>query len=234
MKETELDHQRFAEEEGGSSGEGSAGEANAGTESEPVVPVPEELLREKQEKDEAAAPPPEGPPAEPEPEPVSIEPEPEQEPDAGGGPSVEERIAALEEALQKQNELLLRREQDIVMRQHFSTLEQQGEAMKDRFPAFDLKAELADPMFVKLTSPMVGLSVEDAYYALHHGEITAAGAQAAAELLGNSVKAGKAMPAENGGIQRSAPEGFKPLAELSPEGRKLKMDLIRSGKLRFD
>ena len=171
---------------------------------------------------------------EPEPEPVSIEPEPEQEPDAGGGLSVEERIAALEEALQKQNELLLRQEQEIVMRQHFSTLEQQGEAMKEQFPAFDLKAELADPMFVKLTSPMVGLSVEDAYYALHHEQITAAGAQAAAEMLGNSVKAGKAMPLENGGIQRSAPEGFKPLAELSPEERKFRMDLIRSGKLRFD
>ena len=227
-----LNLQRFAEE--GGVGEGSAGEANAGTEAEMAVPVPEELLREKQEKEAEAAPPAEGPPEEPEPEPVSIEPEPEQEPDAGGGLSVEERIAALEEALQKQNELLLRREQEIVMRQHFSTLEQQGEAMKEQFPAFDLKAELADPMFVKLTSPMVGLSVEDAYYALHHEQITAAGAQAAAEMLGNSVKAGKAMPLENGGIQRSAPEGFKPLAELSPEERKFRMDLIRSGKLRFD
>ena len=167
-------------------------------------------------------------------EPAGIEPEPEQEPDAGGGPSVEERIAALEEALQKQNELLLRREQDIVMRQHFAALEQQGEAMKEHFPAFDLRAELADPMFVRLTSPGVGLSVEDAYYALHHGEITAAGAQAAAEMLGNSVKAGKAMPAENGGVQRGAPEGFRPLAELSPEERKLRMEMIRSGKLRFD
>ncbi len=213
--------------------EDPAGEANAGAEAEPAVPVPEELLREKREK-EAAAPPPEGPPEEPEPEPAGIEPEPEQEPDAGGGPSVEERIAALEEALQKQNELLLRREQDLVMRQHFSALEQQGEAMKEHFPAFDLRAELADPMFVRLTSPGVGLSVEDAYYALHHGEITAAGAQAAAEMLGNSVKAGKAMPAENGGVQRGAPEGFRPLAELSPEERKLRMEMIRSGKLRFD
>ena len=149
-------------------------------------------------------------------------------------PSIEDRLAALEEALQKQNELLLRREQDIAMRQHFTALEQQGEAMKEQFPAFDLKAELADPLFVKLTSPMVGLSVEDAYYALHHDQITAAGAQAAAELLGNSVKAGKAMPMENGGVQRGTPEGFKPLAELSPEERKFRMDLIRSGKLRFD
>ena len=149
--------------------------------------------------------------------------------------SIEDRLAALEEALAKQNEQYMQREQDLALRQHFSGIEKQAEALKETFPDFDLRAELADPVFVRLTSPMVGLTVEDAYYAIHHREITEANAQAAAQMLGNSVQAGRNMPNENGSIQRGTPEGsYRPLADLSPEERKLRMDMIRSGKLRFD
>ena len=91
------------------------------------------------------------------------------------------------------------------------------------------------PNSISSSWPMVGLSVEDAYYAIHHREITGAAAQAAAEMIGNSVQAGRNMPNENGSVQRGTPVGgFRPLGELSPEERKLRMDLIRSGKLRFD
>ncbi len=149
--------------------------------------------------------------------------------------SIEDRLAALEEALAKQNEQYMQREQDLALRQHFNGIQKQAEALRETFPDFDLRTELADPVFVRLTSPMVGLSVEDAYYAIHHREITEAGAQAAAEALGNSIQAGKNMPNENGSVQRGTPDGsYRPLAELSPEERKLRMDMIRSGKLRFD
>ena len=149
-------------------------------------------------------------------------------------PGIEERLAALEEKLALQSEMLLQREQDRALRQHFSGLEKQADEMRESFPDFDLKAALSDPVFVRLPSPMVGLSVEDAYFALHHREITEAGARAAAEMLGNSVKAGKAMPKENGTVVRESPQGgFRPLRELPQEERKLRMDLIRSGKLRF-
>lgn len=210
-----LELQRFAD---GGAGDGAAGAAA------PVEAVKDE--REDLPQEQEAVPVQE----------ADITAETEEAPtDEQSAPSIEDRLAALEEALAKQNEQYVQREQDLALRQHFSGIEKQAEALKETFPYFDLRTELADPVFVRLTSPMVGLSVEDAYYAIHHREITEAGAQAAAEALGNSIQAGKNMPNENGSVQRGTPDGsYRPLAELSPEERKLRMDMIRSGKLRFD
>ncbi len=159
----------------------------------------------------------------------------EQENTPGPAQSLEERIAALEEALARQTEQYMQREQDLALRQHFSSLEKQAEELRESFPDFDLMAALEDPMFVKLTSPEVGLPVNVAYFAVNYRQLNEANARAAAEKLGNSLQAGRNMPGENGSIQRAAPDGsYRPLAELSPDERKLRMDMIRSGKLRFD
>ena len=86
--------------------------------------------------------------------------------------------------------------------EHFQKLEQQGEAMKSVFPKFDLRTELQNPAFARMTSPGVGLSVEDAYYAIHRKEIQTATAQAAAQQtakkISNSIQSGQRRPAENG------------------------------------
>ena len=60
------------------------------------------------------------------------------------------------------------------LRNHFMKLEQQGEALKKVFPKFDLRKELQNPVFARMTSPNVGVSVEDAYHAIHRKEIDAA------------------------------------------------------------
>ena len=86
--------------------------------------------------------------------------------------------------------------------QHIMKLEQQGEAMKKVFPNFDLRTELRNPYFARMTSPNVGISVEDAYYAVHRKEIQAASMQVAAQQtakkLSNSIQAGRNRPSENG------------------------------------
>ena len=86
--------------------------------------------------------------------------------------------------------------------QHIMKLEQQGEAMKKVFPHFDLKKELQNPVFVRMTSPNVGLSVEDAYYAVHRNEIQTAAmqvtAQKTAQKISNDIQAGRRRPQENG------------------------------------
>lgn len=86
--------------------------------------------------------------------------------------------------------------------QHIQSLEQQGEALKATFPNFDLKTELRNPAFARMTSPSVGLSVEDAYYAVHRKEIQAASMQVAAEKtaqkISNAIQAGQRRPNENG------------------------------------
>ena len=85
---------------------------------------------------------------------------------------------------------------------HIVKLEQQGEALKKVFPNFDLRKELQNPVFARMTSPNIGLSVEDAYYAVHRNEIQTASMQVAAqktaEKISNSIQAGSRRPDESG------------------------------------
>ena len=91
---------------------------------------------------------------------------------------------------------------------HFKSLEQQGEALKKLFPKFDLRTELQNPVFARMTSPNVGVSVEDAYHAVHRKEIMAAGmqvtAQQTAQKISNAIQAGSRRPDENGTSGQSA------------------------------
>ena len=91
---------------------------------------------------------------------------------------------------------------------HFRSLEQQGEALKKVFPKFDLRTELQNPVFARMTSPNVGVSVEDAYHAVHRKEIMSAGmqvtAQQTAEKISNAIQAGSRRPDENGTSGQSA------------------------------
>jgi len=92
--------------------------------------------------------------------------------------------------------------------EHIAKLEEQGNALKEIFPDFDLRTELQSPTFKRLTSPGVGLSVEDAYYAVHRKEIQAAAskavAQRTAQQISDSIIAGRARPTENGTASRAA------------------------------
>lgn len=92
--------------------------------------------------------------------------------------------------------------QEQMYQAHFAKLEQQGEAMKALFPSFDLRAELQNEAFARMTSPQIGLSVEDAYHAVHRKEIMSAAMEAAqkqaAEKISQSIQAGAKRPAEAG------------------------------------
>ena len=82
--------------------------------------------------------------------------------------------------------------------QHIVKLQQQGEEMKKVFPNFDLRTELQNPAFARMTSPNVGISVEDAYYAVHRNEIQAAAmqvtAQKTAQKISNAIQSGSRRP----------------------------------------
>ena len=104
-----------------------------------------------------------------------------------------------------QNERTL---QEQKIQQHFIKLEQQSEAMKKVFPNFDLRKELQNPAFARMTSPNVGISVEDAYYAIHRNEIQTASMQIAAkktaEKISNAIQSGSRRPDESG-VSSQAP-----------------------------
>lgn len=103
-------------------------------------------------------------------------------------------------ARQQREEVKTLQEQKI--RQHIVKLQQQGEAMKKVFPNFDLRTELQNPAFARMTSPNVGISVEDAYYAVHRNELQTAAMQATAQKtaqkISNSIQAGNRRPVEAG------------------------------------
>lgn len=98
--------------------------------------------------------------------------------------------------------------QEQKIQEHFDKLEQQSEAMKKVFPNFDLRTELQNPAFARMTSPNIGISVEDAYYAIHRNEIQAASnqviAQKTAEKISNAIQSGSRRPDE-AGVSSQAP-----------------------------
>lgn len=86
--------------------------------------------------------------------------------------------------------------------QHFAKLQEDAAKLKEAFPAFDLRTELQNETFVRLTAPGSGLTVEDAYFALHREEIqnaqNASIARNTAMKMANAVRSGTARPSENG------------------------------------
>ena len=118
--------------------------------------------------------------------------------------------------------------------QHIMKLEQQGEAMKKVFPNFDLRKELQIPAFARMTSPNVGISVEDAYYAVHRKELQTAAmqvtAQKTAQMISNSIASGSRRPDENGTSGQAPSVTTFDYRSMSPERRNALKQRIRSGE----
>lgn len=120
--------------------------------------------------------------------------------------------------------------------QHIQKLEQQAEAMKQVFPNFDLRKELQNPTFARMTSPNMGVSVEDAYYAVHRKEIQAAAmqvtAQKTAQKISNAIQAGSRRPDENGTSGQAASVTTFDYSKASPEQRAALKQRIREAAAR--
>jgi hypothetical protein len=106
---------------------------------------------------------------------------------------------------------------------HVINGQQQGEAMKKVFPNFDLRTELQNRAFVRMTFPTVGISVEDAYYAVHRNEIQRAAmqvtAQTVAKKISNDIQAGSRRPNENGTSGQAPSVTTFDYSKASPEQR---------------
>lgn len=89
-------------------------------------------------------------------------------------------------------------------RSHMEQLQRQAKELQAVFPGLDLRRELCDPLFSRLTSPGVGLSVEDAYYTVHRKELQSAAVQTAARQVSNAIASGARRPRE-AGLSAQAP-----------------------------
>jgi len=118
------------------------------------------------------------------------------------------------------------------IQQHILRMEQQGEALKKVFPDFDLRKELQNPAFARMTAPNVGISVEDAYYAVHRNEIQTRAmqvtAQKTAQKISNDIQSGSRRPQENGTSGRAPSVTTFDYRAASPEQREALKKHIRS------
>lgn len=94
------------------------------------------------------------------------------------------------------------------MREHFVKLSRQADDLRKTVPNFDLRAELQNPEFLRMTHPDVGLSVEQAYFAVHHNDLMpqamSYGIQRARQQISQTMQANAGRPVE-GAMRGGAP-----------------------------
>ena len=118
---------------------------------------------------------------------------------------------------------------------HIANMERQGEELKKVFPDFDLRKELQNPVFSRMTAPGKGImSVEDAYRAVHWNEIQAAQSQViarkTAEQISNAIQSGSRRPVENGTSGQSPSVTTFDYAKASKQQREaLKREIYAAG-----
>ena len=145
---------------------------------------------------------------------------------------------ALEMGVTKETAMKLDQQQRTLEQQKFQNhilrLEQQGEAFKAVVPNFDLRTEMQNPTFARLTSPSVGLSVEDAFYAVHRREMQAQSMQVAAQqtrqMISNAIVSGTNRPDETGTVSQAPSVSKFDYKNMTPAQRKaLKDEIYRAG-----
>ena len=148
---------------------------------------------------------------------------------------------AMERELQEKRAAEERSFQDQMLHNHFDKLVHQAEELRKRIPDFDLQAELKNPEFLKLTSPQIGVSVDKAYFAVHHDEMMpqamAMGMQRAQQQMGQTIQAQGRRPAE--GAMKNGTQAANDLKidpkKLTPKERAKYRALVMSGKeISFD
>lgn len=135
--------------------------------------------------------------------------------------------------VQNREKLLNEREKQTQAQQnyerHIQSLSQQAEAA-----GIDLRAEMQNPDFMRLTSPQVGVPVAMAYNLIHQKEILENGmqyaAQQGAKRVAQAVQSGQARAVENGMARKGSSVIYKPNPrDLTTKDREEIRRRVRSG-----
>ena len=117
---------------------------------------------------------------------------------------------------------------------HLHSLQEQSAALQRSYPGFSLEKAMEDPAFVYLTAPG-GVTVQQAFYALHHDDIQRAtlsvAAQHAAQALSRSIASGH-RPLENGTTQQAGSVLTMNSRAATPAQRQALKDSIRAAAAR--
>lgn len=117
--------------------------------------------------------------------------------------------------------------------EHFRKLELQAQAAQQFYPDLDLKSELRNPLFARLTQPQVGMEVAEAYAIAHREKLMEAmmayAVERARESISLAVQAGSLRPMENGVGAAVQPVQEDP-RNWSPQRRKEMKERLRRGE----
>lgn len=135
--------------------------------------------------------------------------------------------------VQNREKLLNEREKQTQAQQnferHIQSLSQQADAL-----GIDLRAEMQNKEFMRLTSPQVGVPVELAYRLVHQEEILKNGmqyaAQQGAQRVAQAVQSGQSRAVENGMARKGSNVIYKPNPrDLTTKDREEIRRRVRSG-----
>lgn len=146
-------------------------------------------------------------------------------------------------ALERENEALKRQSQMSAEQEEWNRLVEQGNAVKEVYPDFNLDAEMENPQFGRLLATMQRSGfpnpIQTAYEAVHREEIMG-GAMAYAvkqtqQKISNSIASGMNRPRENGTTQKSAgtATGLDPSKLSKADIENIKMRAARGERITF-
>lgn len=121
------------------------------------------------------------------------------------------------------------RQQREEIRGHLDALLEEAALLRETLPDFDLLRELEDPAFLRLTAPHSGVSLADAYYARHRGQIGEQAARKSLEAFSRSMRAQASRPRENHGGQSASRLGTDPRGLSRQEREALKKRILEAG-----
>ncbi len=94
--------------------------------------------------------------------------------------------------------------------------------MRELYPGFDLQREMEDRQFIRLTAPETGLTLEQAYCALHHRQLGEETARRSLKAATDTVKAGRMRPRELSGGQAASTRKSDPRSMSRAQREELK------------
>lgn len=124
------------------------------------------------------------------------------------------------------------------LHEHLAKLNQQAVALREKYPNFDLRKELDNPVFRRMTAPDQMFSLEDAYELVHRDEIKASIRQAAAEAaqtqMSKAIQSNRSRPTEGGASKsNNASVGSFDYRTATREQREALKARIRAGEKIF-
>lgn len=143
-----------------------------------------------------------------------------------------ERSEAVARAAEAQKQQFINEQK---LMEHLSKMNAQAVELQKKYPNFDLRKELDNPTFRRLTAPDLMFSLEDAYELVHRDEIKESIRQAAlkasVQQVSNAVQSNRSRPSE-GGVPKSSNASIQTFdyRNATREQREALKARIRSGE----